>query len=135
MAPVGPGHYRVAGVPVAAAYVAGAAALVRSYHPELSAEQVRQRLERSAERPANPALADATGAGMVDPYAAVTGTRLGETAANPVVPPPARLPAARALAPSRAIGLAVTAAVLVAAALAFAAVVTVRLGRRRRWRP
>jgi membrane-anchored mycosin MYCP len=135
LAPVGPGHYRVAGAPVAAAYVAGAAALVRSYHPELSAEQVRQRLERSAERPANPALTEATGAGMVDPYAAVTGTRPRETAASPVVPSPARLPVARATAPSRAIGLAVTAAVFAAAALAFAAVVTVRLGRRRRWRP
>jgi hypothetical protein len=135
LAPVGPGHYRVGGVAVAAAYVAGAAALVRSYHPELSAEQVRQRLERSAEPPADPALTDATGAGLVDPYAAVTGTRPGETAANRVVPPPPRLPAARAAAPSRAIGLAVTAAVFAAAALAFAAVVTVRLGQRRRWRP
>ncbi|GIE04184.1 S8 family serine peptidase [Paractinoplanes durhamensis] len=63
--PTGPGHYGVEGAGVAAAYVAGAAALVRSYHPGLTADQVRDRLEATARPvPGGPATLDA--------YAAVT---------------------------------------------------------------
>jgi hypothetical protein len=70
IAPVGPGVYTVGGAGVAAAHVAGAAALLRSYEPGLSAAQVRRRLELTAEHPlvASPPL----GNGCVDPYAALT---------------------------------------------------------------
>jgi hypothetical protein len=55
----GSGHYLVGGPAVAAAYVAGAAALVRAYHPDLDQAEVRQRLLLTAS------------ARTLDPYAAV----------------------------------------------------------------
>ncbi|MGV0790642.1 type VII secretion-associated serine protease mycosin [Mycolicibacterium sp. XJ1819] len=55
----------------AAAYVSGVAALVRSRFPELSAEQVVERLSASAQGAAR-APSNLTGAGMVDPVAALT---------------------------------------------------------------
>jgi subtilisin family serine protease len=70
--PFGPGHYTVTGSGVAAAYVTGAAALVRSYHPDLKQAEVRARLERTA-RPAPGGERTASmGAGVLDAYAAVT---------------------------------------------------------------
>ncbi|GGM63353.1 S8 family serine peptidase [Dactylosporangium sucinum] len=83
--PSGPGHYSVGGSAIAAAYVAGAAALVRGYRPDLTADQVRERLVVTAERPPHAV------AGTVDPYAAVTTVEPGEAlrkvraAAVPVV--------------------------------------------------
>ncbi|MEU0949402.1 S8 family serine peptidase [Streptomyces canus] len=46
--PVGKGHYLGNGASVASAFVAGAAALVRAYHPALSAQQVIQRLKATS---------------------------------------------------------------------------------------
>ncbi|GAA2339974.1 S8 family serine peptidase [Streptomyces kunmingensis] len=62
--PVGKGHYLGNGPSVAAAIVAGAAALVRAYRPELSAEEVVQRL-RSTSYPAD--------VPEIDVYGALTG--------------------------------------------------------------
>jgi len=69
--PAGDGHYRVGGNAVAAAYVAGASALLRSYRPALNRAQVRERLELTAEHPPGAARTATAGAGTVDPYAAL----------------------------------------------------------------
>jgi membrane-anchored mycosin MYCP len=70
------GHYAVAGTPVAAAYVAGVAALIREYYPKLDAAGVRARLTMTAQR-----------SGPVDPYAAVANTA-PEQGQRPVLPAP-----------------------------------------------
>ncbi|MFF8104209.1 S8 family serine peptidase [Streptomyces sp. NPDC016640] len=70
--PRGDGHYLGAGAAVAAAYAAGAAAVVRATHPDDSADAVAHRLTATAYPADIPQL---------DPYAAVT-TVLGEPGAN-----------------------------------------------------
>ncbi|WP_369268622.1 S8 family serine peptidase, partial [Streptomyces harbinensis] len=60
------------GTSFAAAQVSGAAALVLSRFPELSAEEVARRLIASAS-PVGGGRNDLTGAGIVDPFGAVTG--------------------------------------------------------------
>ncbi|BCJ49764.1 peptidase S8 [Actinoplanes sp. NBRC 14428] len=62
--PRGGGNYTVGGPAVAAAYVAGAAALVRAYHPGLGQAEVRRRLIATSE-PSD------GGVGVLDIYAAV----------------------------------------------------------------
>jgi membrane-anchored mycosin MYCP len=54
--------------------LAGAAALVRSAHPAASAEEVAYRLLASAQRPRQSQRSEATGWGLVRPYAAITLT-------------------------------------------------------------
>ncbi|MGH3713026.1 MAG: S8 family serine peptidase [Micromonosporaceae bacterium] len=114
----GAGHYQVGGPAVAAAYVAGAAALVRAYHPGLDQAEVRQRLTLTAIR-------SGAAAGVVDPYAAVAGLAPGLATHTPtarhdsVVPPraPGTDPAVlRSLWLAGAL-LAATLAVLAAAAV------------------
>ena len=56
----------------AAAFVAGAAALVRAYRPGLSADQIVTRLTLTADRPATSGRDPRLGWGVVDPYAALT---------------------------------------------------------------
>jgi hypothetical protein len=66
----------------AAAFVAGAAALVRAYYPDLSAAGVINRLERTAQH-SPPPLPDRTdGWGMVSPYQAV----VADLSAAPTAP-------------------------------------------------
>ncbi|MDG4778830.1 type VII secretion-associated serine protease mycosin [Micromonospora sp. WMMD961] len=65
------------GTSYAAAYVSGAAALVRAAYPDLSPQQVAERLERTADNPPEGHNAD-IGYGMINPYRAVSsllGTR------------------------------------------------------------
>ncbi|MGW0504405.1 S8 family serine peptidase [Micromonospora sp. NPDC003241] len=135
VAPTGTGHYRVGGPAVAAAYVAGTAALVRSYHPGLTQAQVRDRLRLTAEPPSVPGD-PWLGAGTVDPYAAVTvidPTLAGTPTREPVpaavlAPVPAPDPAVR----RAAVG---TALLLLSTAVALLSVAILRRGRRRRWDP
>ncbi|MBO4161828.1 S8 family serine peptidase [Micromonospora antibiotica] len=87
VAPRGSGHYTVGGAAVAAAYVAGVAALVRSYHPELSQAEVRARLERTAIPPPGGGPDPGVGGGTLDAYAAVAA--LAPRQAGPPVPVPA----------------------------------------------
>jgi len=68
----GRGHARYTGTSFAAAFVTGTAALVRQYHPSLTAAQVAQRLSATAD-PATGGGAAGYGAGVVNPYRAVTG--------------------------------------------------------------
>ncbi|WP_282776064.1 type VII secretion-associated serine protease mycosin [Nocardia sp. CC201C] len=59
------------GTSFAAPYVAGLAALVRARFPELSAQQVMDRITRTAHGP-GPGRDDRIGAGLIDPLAALT---------------------------------------------------------------
>ncbi|TDV34590.1 type VII secretion-associated serine protease mycosin [Actinophytocola oryzae] len=133
--PRGPGHWQGSGTSYAAPFVAGTAALVRAYHPELTATQVRARLRTTADHPAATLPDPEYGWGLVNPNAAVTAVLRDEptvsnalpAASPPVVTPPDELGPILTVA-----GLA-TAAVLV-----FALWLSARLGpagRRRRWRP
>lgn len=85
--------YPLNGTSFAAAYVSGVAALVRSRFPELTAEQVRDRLTAGAQGAAR-APSNLTGAGLVDPVAALTWDVTAAVAGNgepepqPVAAPP-----------------------------------------------
>jgi membrane-anchored mycosin MYCP len=138
VAPRGNGNVTASGSGVAVAFVAGAAALVRSYRPRLTAGEVRHRLEATADHPTGRLPDPATGYGMVDPVAAVTTAlpeESGEPAPRPQVPPvrlalprpPDRNPQHRAFATIATVGT--------AAALGWLVIATVRHGRRRGWRP
>lgn len=77
------------GVTYAAAYVAGAAALLLGYRPDLSVTDVAARLELTATRPeAVRRVDDRVGWGVVDPGRALTAILPSEGAAN-LSPPPA----------------------------------------------
>lgn len=121
--PGGKGHYIASGSSLAAACVAGTAALVRERHPELSAEEVAHRLMATA-YPANPK--------RVDPYAALslTTAEKAEVAGAPAVPvrPPAD-PRPRV----NALTVAAVSAGLIALFSALAVVIP--RGRARRWTP
>lgn len=127
------------GTSFAAPYVAGVAALVRARFPGLNEEEVRQRLVATADG----TLGKGTGAGMVNPWQALTAILPNEGGTEPVIapPPPAPLPAdAVAKAPPvdrRAIDIAsgVAAGAIFAAFLVLAARVLIPLGKQRRWRP
>lgn len=74
---VGPGggHFTGSGDSVAAAFVAGTAALVRARDPQLSSDAVRERLRATAVRGAGAVPDPVTGYGMVDPEGAVGALR------------------------------------------------------------
>lgn len=81
----------ISGTSFAAPFVAGTAALVRQAHPQLTARQVISRIKNSA-IPAAGGHDFATGHGVVDPVAAVTGVRrpgrpTPATASIPAPPP------------------------------------------------
>jgi hypothetical protein len=73
---VGPGggHFVGSGDAVAAAFAAGTAALVRAHEPDLTAEQVRDRLMATAYGMVPEAEPAAVGRGPIDPMAALTGS-------------------------------------------------------------
>ncbi|MFW6725085.1 S8 family serine peptidase [Streptomyces sp. MAR4 CNY-716] len=71
VAPNGSGYLTGAGTSIATAQVSGAAALVRARFPELTAEEVAHRLTASA-TPLGGGRNDRTGAGLVDPFGALT---------------------------------------------------------------
>ncbi|MGP4014265.1 type VII secretion-associated serine protease mycosin [Saccharopolyspora sp. 5N708] len=136
--PRGPGHLVGDGTSYAAPFVAGAAALVRAAFPDLSAPQVKHRLEATANHPPAALPDPLLGWGVVDPYAAVTRVLPEEhgqvaTAGGPVVVPAAAPPAGPP--PAGVAALVVGAAAVLAVLAIGAAAVVVPAGRRRRWRP
>ncbi|MEO3816718.1 S8 family serine peptidase [Plantactinospora sp. B24E8] len=135
VAPRGTGHFAVGGPAVAAAYVAGAAALVRAYHPRLSEAEVRRRLELTAEHPLGEWPAPGVGYGTLDLYGAMTVLDLADTPRSveqaAFVPIPARAPAD----PAKTVAGWVAAGIVGAAGVGYLSMLTVRSGRRRRWRP
>lgn len=124
---------------LAAAYVAGTAALVRAYHPELTPAQVVGRLTLTASRPPSGAHDPKLGWGTLDAYAAVSSVLPSDSAPGGVVK--AATFAAVAPAADAGQGVADTSSgvvVLIGVGLAAAAgvvIAAVRLGRRRGWRP
>ncbi|MEV6907507.1 S8 family serine peptidase [Amycolatopsis sp. NPDC051071] len=114
-----------AGPAFAAAHVAAAAALIRSYRPETTAADLARRLRDTAYPQA--------GVSVLDPLAAMTSVATANGAAA-VRREPVVLTPAPDLGPARQGAWAVVAGVLVAVALLGAAAVVVPRGRRRRWR-
>lgn len=132
----GPGHLQGDGSSFAAPFVAGVAALVRAYHPDLTARQVKHRLEATADHPGTTVPDPQFGYGVVNPYAAVAMVlpeEQGRTAVARPVPIEVTVPAPQQ-SPGRAAGLLLLmAAVALVAAAAICSVIIPR-GRRRRWR-
>ncbi|MGH3734572.1 MAG: S8 family serine peptidase [Micromonosporaceae bacterium] len=132
------GHIGLLGTSPASAFVAGAAALVRSRWPEMSAEEVHLRLLATAS-PAAGSFAR-TGYGIVNPYRAVTEELSGEAPVKPVgaSPAPPDEATVKRLAREKFNGTASMVALFGGLALAALALSTLTLlprGRRRRWRP
>lgn len=139
-AAAGRGHKRQNGTSYAAPFVSATAALVREYRPELSAREVIARIITTADPAPGGGRNDAYGAGVLNPYRAVT-----ETAAAGAPPPAVALPdepadsaaAARAERRSQTREASLKLAAVgggVAATMGLLAVVLPR-GARRRWRP
>jgi membrane-anchored mycosin MYCP len=139
LGPHGLGQLTGTGPGIATAFVAGTAALVRSYYPQLSARQVVHRLEATADVPGTAVPSPQAGYGLVDPYTAVTtilpeesggrAPRLQRTRAMRLSPPAAPDPWPVTAA------LIVCAAVVSGMAVAVAVAHVVPHGRRRGWRP
>ncbi|WP_406453465.1 S8 family serine peptidase [Streptomyces sp. NBC_01622] len=120
------GHYIGSGASLAAGFVAGAAALVRSVHPDLTAAQTANLLRTSAYPADVPRL---------DPYAAVTSVLTGASAPAAAAPAsPVRLPADKAAGPLRRALWPASAGLAVIIAVVWLGLVLPR-GRRLGWRP
>ncbi|MFR9731785.1 type VII secretion-associated serine protease mycosin [Saccharopolyspora sp. MS10] len=133
--PNGPGHWEGSGTSYAAPFVAGTAALIRSYHPHLTAPQIKQRLEITASHPPTQLPDPALGWGTVNVTAAVASVVNGEGGTGSIVVPPGPAPGYRE--PPDEIGpmLAVLFTIMAVVGVALA-VLTVRLstsGHRRGW--
>lgn len=134
------GQSYVDGTSFATAFVSGVAALVRAAWPQLSSAQVIQRLEATASPARGGRDSDEYGAGVVDPYRAVTDRldpRAPATLPAYVPKPPdqaelAQLAAARHV---ETVARWSAAGALGALLLAAASAVILRRARRRRWRP
>ncbi|MFD4561818.1 S8 family serine peptidase [Streptomyces sp. NPDC058469] len=120
------GHYIGSGASLAAGYVAGAAALVRSVHPELTAAQTASLLRTSAYPADVPRL---------DPYAAVTSVLAGAAApARGDAGSQVHLPADKAAEPLRRALWPASAGLAVIIAVVWLGLILPR-GRRLGWRP
>jgi membrane-anchored mycosin MYCP len=139
IAPAGRGNIRASGPGLASGFVAATVALVRSYYPRLTAAQVVQRLEATADESGTAMPDPQVGYGIVDPYAALTAVLPEEwdghaPAAGPTAPVPRLAPRpARSGWPMAAALIVVTLSGVLVAGLA-AAFHVARNGHRRRWR-
>ncbi|HVQ94490.1 MAG TPA: type VII secretion-associated serine protease mycosin [Mycobacteriales bacterium] len=133
----GPGHVQDRGTSYSAPFVAGVAALVRAYHPKLTAAQVVHRLELTADHPGTTLPDAGLGWGVVDPYAAVTALLPAEQGDAPPVAAPGRIvppaPSPVDAGPQRHAAR-FTAGALGVAGLALLLGTAIPRGRRRRWR-
>ena len=134
---VGPsGQVGAAGAPMAAAYAAGTAALLRAYRPALTAAQVRARLITTAAPAGGPVPHPRWGHGTLDPYAAITA--LAPRGARAEVGPVRVAMPVRPAPPDttrRDTALLIGLATIAATALCAAAVAVTRRGRARHWHP
>jgi type VII secretion-associated serine protease mycosin len=137
--PLGPGEITATGAALATGFVAGAAALVRSYYPRLSAAQVTQRLEVTANPPGDALPDPQVGYGIVAPYTAVATVLPAESGGG--APPLSQAPAVHLAPPAQPDPWPGTAALLICSGVAIGLVAGVagahilRNGRRRQWRP
>ena len=136
--PGGTGYFTASGPSLATAVVAGTAALVLGYRPELTPAQLADRLKATAYHPGT-ALPDARlGYGTVDPTAAVAAA-LPDKPASALSPAAARTAvAALAPPPDRPAGrhaVAVAGGVLAGTALVTGVGAVLTRGRRRGWQP
>ncbi|MFF5176665.1 type VII secretion-associated serine protease mycosin [Micromonospora sp. NPDC000316] len=138
----GQGHQRVEGTSYAVPFVAATAALLRSYRPELTAAQVVERIVATADPAPGSGDSGGYGAGVLNPYRAVTETGGGrDVAPRPVAAladdraDPASLArqARRATARDRALGVGMVIGATAVAVVLLALVLP--RGARRRWRP
>ncbi|MCX4468799.1 type VII secretion-associated serine protease mycosin [Micromonospora sp. NBC_01655] len=138
----GQGHHRVEGTSYAAPFVAATAALVRQYRPELTAAEVSQRIVATADPAPGDGSGDGYGAGVLNPYRAVTetgagpaGRKQGAGALPADRPDPALLArqARRAAARDRALAVAAGTGTAMAGVVLLAVVLP--RAARRRWRP
>jgi membrane-anchored mycosin MYCP len=131
------GHLVGDGTSFAAPFVAGVAALVRAEHPDLSAAQVKHRIEATADHPGTALPSPQLGWGVVNPWGAVTAVLAEEsgqaTAAQPVAAQiePAKRPVLDTRSQRSALEFVALAAAL--AAVAGTAAVAVPRGMRRGW--
>jgi membrane-anchored mycosin MYCP len=96
----------IQGTSFAAPYVAGVVALVRSRFPNLTARQVMDRIEATAQHPSGPGgRNNQIGYGVIDPVAALTAVIPGQngvpTAGNTRIPAQVPLAAVKDWAPMR----------------------------------
>jgi membrane-anchored mycosin MYCP len=136
--PRGAGHWLGSGTSYAAPFVAGVAALVRAYHPELSAVQVKHRLEQTADHPATALPDPALGWGAVNVTAAVTSVLPEESGVAMTVVPAELAPLPVKGPPEGAGPLLALAAAISVPVLALLGLLFSRLyrgGRRRHWKP
>jgi len=122
------------GTSFGAPFVSGLAALVRSRFPELTAAQVRARIEATADHPSTELPDARVGFGVVNPVAALTAVLPGARVPASPLPAPA-LPGEPSDAQLRRTTTAVAAGAVGAAILVLVGWATVRRGRRRGWRP
>lgn len=136
--PLGPGELAATGAALATGFVAGTAALVRSYYPRLTAAQVTRRLEATADAPGATLPDPQLGYGIVAPYTAVTTVLPAESGGHAPArraAPAVRLP--RAAHPDTwpgAAALLVCAVVALGLAVGVAGTHILRSGHRRGWR-
>ncbi|MEB3367703.1 S8 family serine peptidase [Saccharopolyspora mangrovi] len=137
IAPRGNGQLVASGGGIGVAFVAGTAALVRAYHPELSAAQVRNRLQDTADHPPAELPDPQHGHGVVNPVAAVTSVLPAESGEKPMAAaaPPVHLPPVPFADPlPRLVALLVTGGVGLLVAVAGLGAVLLPRARRRGWR-
>jgi len=133
------GHVGPLDEPAAAtAYVAAAAALVLAHRPGLSPAEVQYRLQATADHSSPGLVVAPIGAGMVDPYAAVT-TDLDSSVASLVVGNDGRTAQPYAAPPTvsaqeRGV-LRMAALIALVMSLGVLGVLAAALGHRRGWRP
>jgi membrane-anchored mycosin MYCP len=93
------GYKRLDGTSFAAPFVTGTVALILATRPELTAPEIRNRIEATADRPPATVPDSRYGYGIVDPYLAVTAVR-DDTLSAPTAKPGAPLPAPARAAPT-----------------------------------
>ncbi|SFS31232.1 S8 family serine peptidase [Saccharopolyspora flava] len=137
IAPRGNGQIVASGGGIGVAFAAGAAALVRAYHPDLSAAEVRNRLQDTADHPPADLPDPRRGYGVVNPAAAVTSVLPSESGEKPLsaAAPPAHLTPKPAVDPlPRLVALLVTGGVGLLVVLTGLGAVLIPRARQRGWR-